>query len=103
MGRIANTLIYVRNVYVGSTQSEKKFKRDVEDTQEYAHNLEDHIKKIKSLYPNYNVIPLYTYRHSGTCIEKFERCKWDSSLNGLAIFKNEKDLDKKLELINNKL
>ncbi len=103
MGRRANTLIYVRKNYVGHNASEKQFQRDVEDTQEYAYSVENHIEKLQAIYPDYTIIPLYTYEHGEKCIETYKRCQWDSSLNGMAAFKNREDLDKKLIEINKKI
>ena len=65
------------------------------------------IKEIKELikehFPNYQIMELYTYEHTGMCIEKFKRCEWDSSLDGMSVFKKETDLDEKLEIINKNL
>lgn len=99
MGRAKNTMIYSRKAYRDDT----KFAKIVEETAKDAKNLDHHIKLVQKYFPNYTVIELYTYEHTGMCIEKFRRCRWDSSLDGMAAYKNEKQLDKKLDEINKTL
>lgn len=103
MARLPNTMVFVRNEYTGETKAEKEFAKIVEETQGEAYSLKHHLELMEAAYPGYKIMVLYTYRHSGTCVEKFQRCQWDSSMNGMAAFKNEADLDKKIEKINERL
>jgi hypothetical protein len=99
MARLKNTLIYSRKAY----RQDSEFAKNVELTSKESHSLEHHKELLQELYPTYTITELYTYEHSGMCIEKFRRCHFDSSLDGMAAFKNEKDLDKKISLINEEL
>jgi len=99
MARLPNTMIYSRKAY----HEDRKLKEIVEETEKIATSLENHKELIKEHFPNYQIMELYTYEHTGMCIEKFKRCEWDSSLDGMSVFKKETDLDEKLEIINKNL
>lgn len=99
MARLKNTLVYSRKAY----REDREFAKNVEATSQEARSLEHHKELLQKLYPSYTIIELYTYEHSGMCIEKFRRCRWDSSLDGMAAFKNEKALDSYLDKINDTL
>jgi len=99
MARISNTLIYSRKAY----RQDTKFAQIVEETAKEARSLSHHKELVQKHYPKHTIVELYTYEHSGMCIEKFRRCQWDSSLDGMAAFKNEKALDSKLNEINDEL
>jgi len=100
MGRTKNTIIYSRKAYKGNSISEKKFAENVENTAKIANNQEEHIKLLQEIYPTYNIMPLYTYEHGFMKIEKSSSCRWDSSADAFAAFKNENVLDKNIKKIN---
>lgn len=96
MARTPDVLVFSKKAYT----LDKSFAQNVLNTLKNANNLTHHKELLQKYYPNYTIIELYTYEHSGMCIERHKRCQFDSSLDGMAAFKNEEKLNKKLALIN---
>lgn len=90
MSNLKKVLLYSRKAY----SSDKKFKETVEETAKIASSLENHRDLISKRYPKYTIVPLYTYEHSGMCIEKARSCQFDSSADAFgAYLEKEADLD----------
>lgn len=99
MGKV---LIYSQKAY----HEDKKFGMDVEKTAKKANSPEEHMELLKKIYPKYNIIQLFTFSHSGMCIEKTRRAGYygmDSSADAFAAYKKEEDLDEKIAEINRDL
>ena len=88
-----NVLIFSRKAY----REDKRFAQVVLETAEEARNLEDHMDLIGEEFPDYDIVQLFTYEHSGMRIEESKSCPWDSSADAFAaVKKGIKDPDKKL-------
>lgn len=103
MGRTSNTMIFTKKAYTGKSKSEKDFARNVIETSRLANNLNHHIQLLQEIYPNYNITELYTFEHGNMYIERTRSCRFDSSLDGMAAYKDEKELTKKIQNINDYL
>lgn len=99
MAREKNTLVFSRKAY----QEDEKFAQAVLNTAKIANSKEHHIELLQELYPNYIIEPLWTYEHSGMIIDRFCRCRWDSSADAFCAYKNEEQLEEKLKCINESL
>jgi hypothetical protein len=58
---------------------------------------------IQEKYPDLEVIQLWTYEHSGMCIETYRRDIFDSSMDAFGCTDNMEEFEKKLAKINRKL
>lgn len=99
MARLKNTLVYSRKAY----NCDVEFLNSVENTAKIARNKNHHIKLLQEIYPTYKIKPLYTYEHNCLIIEENRRCQFDSSADAFAAYKNEKQLQKRLQEINDNL
>ena len=99
MARLKNTLVYSRKAY----HSDTEFGKNVIKTSKIARNKNHHIKLLQEIYPTYKIKPLYTYEHNCLIIEENRRCQFDSSADAFAAYKNEKQLQKRLQEINDNL
>jgi hypothetical protein len=99
MARLKNTLIFSKKAY----QEDKEFAKSVLETASIARNKSHHIKLLQKIYPSYIIKELFTYDHSCLIIEENRRCQFDSSADAFAAYKCEKQLQKRLQEINDDL
>jgi len=94
-----NTLIFSKKAY----NKDKKFAKDVMNTSKNVSSTEEHIVAIQNIYPDYIVEPLYTFEHTGMCIERSRSCPFDSSSDAFCAYKKEEELEAKISKINEAL
>jgi len=101
MSRTKRTMIFSQKAYTGKAHSEKVFAKNVLETVNLAKSQEEHVKLLQEIYPTYHIEPLYTYEHGMMKLERTPSCRFDSSNDGMVAFKQEKELEKEIEKINN--
>ena len=99
MARLKNTMIFSKKAYHG----DKEFAKSVLETAKIATSKRHHIMLLQKIYPSYIIKELFTYEHSCLIIEENRRCRFDSSADAFAAYKCEKQLQKRLQEINDDL
>jgi hypothetical protein len=84
-------------IYTG----DKDFKDAVLRTFENANSQEHHVELLEAIYPDYTIIPLWTFEHGGVCLEYSPSCSFDSSSDAFGAYKNEDTFDNLFSSINN--
>jgi len=92
-----DTLVFSKKAY----QEDKEFAKIVMETSYTSKNKKEHLNKIQLYYPNYTVIPYYTFEHSQALfLEEKPSCNFDSVGDSFVAYKNRDKMEKRIEEIN---
>jgi hypothetical protein len=104
MARTPDVMVFSRKLRNnGLYKGNETFAKEVLRTANIARSKEDHIELLKNRFPNYIIVPLWTYEHSSFCLELSPSCQFDSSADAFAAYKNKNKFDKEFKKINEEI